>query len=133
MAVTQKEFSIFSKSTQTLHYHFPGITCDILKAIGEEVHQGRLRLLILTLYLPSLDWVHVQKAETCQKSMHLHRISKLLLVCCMQISFLFVLIYLYLGNSPLKIIAIDEYRMSAVLGTLKMLSCISNLKFFISN
>lgn len=51
----------------------------------------------------------------------------------MQISFPFVLTYLYLGNSLLKILAIDEYRMSAVLGTLKMLSYISNLKFFISN
>lgn len=53
-AVTQKEFCIFSKSTQTLHYHFPDITYDILKAIGEKVHQERLRLLILTLYLPDL-------------------------------------------------------------------------------
>lgn len=68
MAVTQKEFSIFSKSTQTLHYHFPDITWDILKAIGEKVHQGRLRMLILTLCLPSLDWVHFQRAETSQKS-----------------------------------------------------------------
>lgn len=130
----------YTNTSARVHKHFiisfltlPVIFWRLLERRYIKKGEGRFRLLILTLYLPSLDWVHVQKAETCQKSINLRWICKLLLVFYMQISFLCVLIYVHLGNSRLKILAADEYSVRAALGTPKMLSCIWNLKFFISN